>query len=194
MARTAERDAPTMPVEGLRMARAAGATGLETDVIKGVRAGKEELGSLRVDIAPLPRVPDLEVVDGAVDDDVAVEPGVQPQLCRDRQAPLGVRGNLECARGPHSCDVALGLALAALLQHRRGPPVELLRGPHAKAPLGQLGQEGCGPERVPEPCGQDDAAFGVERVGVGPPKARLTMALDLCVTRSLRHPPWLPGA
>src|SRR5579862_2490709 len=194
MARTAERDAPTMPVEGLRMPRAAVAAGLETDVIEGVRAGKEELRSLCVDLAPLAGVPDLEVVDSPVDDDVGVEAGVLPQLLRDGHAPLGVGRGLERAGRPDPGDVALFLALPSLLQHGCGPPLELQGRPHAEAPLGELGQEGGAPERVAKTGGQDEPALRVQRVGVGAPEARLAGPIGVCVTRSLRHPPWLPGA
>src|SRR5260370_35663367 len=99
------------------------------------------LGSFGVDLPPLVGLPELDVVDGAVDDHVGLESGVFTEHGRDSDATLTVRTDFEGAGPPHARHVALRLTSASFLEHVDGPALDLHGCPPCPAAIPTLHEE-----------------------------------------------------
>src|SRR5581483_4227915 len=101
---------------------------LEGEFVEHVGAREEVGGGLGVDFLPLGGVPDLQVVDVAVNDNGAVEAGKGAKVGRDRHAALGVGGGVGGVGGPRP-DQLSGLVAGALAAHGGRAALELVGGP-----------------------------------------------------------------
>src|SRR5580704_1246569 len=116
-------------------------------------------------------IPQLDPVDGAVHQDLGLQPGEVPQGGRNGHPPLPVDLHLVGARSPQSGPIAVRLSRLGPCGHHRHLTVEFRRGPQGQTATDVLGQIPAPLEVGTELGRHDHPSLGVERMLVSAYKA-----------------------